>query len=103
MLAVSGITVIYATEFVRTQQTAAPLAAALTLKTIVMPSAGTTDLVARLKKDHPNDIVLIVGHSNSVPEIIKAFGGPPVTIADDEYDKLFIVVPATGAMTVIRY
>ena len=38
-----------------------------------------------------------------MPEIIKAFGGPPVTIADDEYDKLFIVVPATGAMTVIRY
>jgi broad specificity phosphatase PhoE len=103
MLAVAGVTVIYATEFVRTQQTAAPLAAALKLKTIVMPSAGTADLVARLKMDHPNDIVLIVGHSNSVPEIIKAFGGPPVTIADDEYDKLFIVVPATGAMTVIRY
>ena len=103
MLAVSGVTVVYATEFVRAQQTAAPLAATLKLKTIVMPSAGTADLVAQVKKDHPNDIVLIVGHSNSLPEVIKAFGGPPVTIADDEYDKLFIVVPVTGAMTVIRY
>ena len=53
MLAVSGVTAIYATEFVRTQQTAAPVAAALKLKTIVMPSAGTADLVARLKADHP--------------------------------------------------
>jgi broad specificity phosphatase PhoE len=103
MLAVSGVTAIFATEFVRTQQTAAPLAAALKLKTVVMPSSGTAGLVARLKADHRNDIVLIVGHSNSLPEIITALGGPRVTIADDEYDKLFIVVPATGAMTVIRY
>jgi broad specificity phosphatase PhoE len=103
MLAVSGVTAIYVTEYVRTQQTAAPLAAALKLKPTAIPSSGTADLVARLKADHRNDIVLIVGHSNSVPEIITALGGPPVTIADDEYDKLFIVVPATGAMTVIRY
>ena len=39
MLEVSGVTAIYATEFVRTQQTAAPVAAALKLKTIVIPSA----------------------------------------------------------------
>ncbi|HKV99648.1 MAG TPA: phosphoglycerate mutase family protein [Vicinamibacterales bacterium] len=103
MLAISGVTAIYVTEYVRTQQTAAPLAAALKLRPAVIPSSGTADLVARLKADHRNDIVLVVGHSNSVPEIIKALGGPPVTIADDEYDKLFIVVPATGAMTVIKY
>lgn len=103
MLSVSGITAIYATEFIRTQQTAAPVAAILRLKTTVMASGSSADLVARMKADHPNDIVLVVGHSNTIPEIIKALGGPPVTVADDEYDKLFLVVPATGAMTVIRY
>ena len=40
---------------------------------------------------------------NTIPEIIKALGGPTVKIADDEYDKLFIVVPGTGTMTATRY
>lgn len=103
MLSASGIGAIYATEFIRTQQTAAPVATMLKLKATVLSSASAADLVARMKADHPNDIVLVVGHSNTIPEIIKALGGPAVTVADDEYDKLFLVVPATGAMTVIRY
>jgi hypothetical protein len=38
-----------------------------------------------------------------VPDVIKQLGGPAVTIADNEYDNLFVVVPQTGAMTRIRY
>jgi broad specificity phosphatase PhoE len=103
MLSVSGVKAIYVTQFARTQQTAAPLADGLKLKPTVILSGDTPVLVARMKADHPKDIVLVVGHSNSLPEIIKALGGPAVTIAEDEYDKLFVVVPATGAMTVIKY
>ncbi len=103
MLGVSGIAAIYTTEFIRTQETARPLAAALKLTPIVMLSSNTAALVARVKADHPGDIVLIVGHSNSVSDVIKAFGGPAVTIGDDEYDKLFIVVPSTGAISVIKF
>jgi broad specificity phosphatase PhoE len=103
MLGASGVTAIYATEFIRTKETAAPLAAALKLVPVLMSSADSAALVARVKADHPHDIVLIVGHSNSVPAIIKAFGGPAVTIADDEYDKLFVVVPSSGAVSVIKY
>lgn len=103
MLGVSGISAIYTTEFIRTQQTAAPLAAALKIAPTVIASGDAAGLVARVKSDHPRDIVLIVGHSNTVPAIVKAFGGPTVTIADDEYDKVFIVVPATGATSVIKY
>jgi broad specificity phosphatase PhoE len=103
MLSASGITAIYATEFVRTQQTAAPLAAALKLTTTIRPSSETTALAAELKASHARDIVLIVGHSNTVPAIIKALGGPVVTVGDDEYDKLFVVVPSTGALTTFKY
>ena len=38
--------------------------------------------------------MLVVGHSNTVPEVITALGvTTPVTIGDDEFDNLFIVTP----------
>jgi broad specificity phosphatase PhoE len=103
MLSTSGVTAIYVTQFVRTQQTAAPLAAALKLESDVVLAGDTAALVARMRAEHPKDVVLVVGHSNTLPGIISALGGPPVTIADDEYDKLFVVVPGTGTMAVIKY
>ena len=103
MLADAGITAIYTTEFKRTQDTAKPLAAKLNVSATVSASTDAAALVAKIKADHPRDVVLIVGHSNTVPALIKAFGGPDVKIGDQEYDNLFVVVPETGAMTRIRY
>jgi broad specificity phosphatase PhoE len=103
MLADAGIQAIYATEFKRTQDTVRPLAAKLGLTVKTIPAADTTALVAKLKADHAGDVVLVVAHSNTMPAILKAFGGPTVTIGDNEYDSLFVIVPATGAMTRIRF
>ncbi len=103
MLSAAGITAIYTTEFIRTQQTAAPLAAALRVTPATMSSKDTAAMVARVKTEHPRDVVLIVGHSNTVPDLVKAFGGSSVTVGDSEYDKLFVIVPATGVVTVIKY
>ena len=103
MLADSGVKAIFATEFRRTQNTAKPLATKLGLTVNVVPGADTTGLVARLKKQHAADIVYIVGHSDTVPEIIKALGGPTVTIQSTDFDNLFVLVPATGAFTRIRF
>ena len=47
--------------------------------------------------------MLVVGHSNTLPAILKAIVGVDLTISDNEYDNLFVVVPATGTMTRIRY
>jgi hypothetical protein len=38
-----------------------------------------------------------------VPAIITAAGGPTVTIAESEFDNLFVLVPSTGALTRIKY
>jgi broad specificity phosphatase PhoE len=103
MLVDAGIQAIYATEYRRTQDTAKPLAAKVGLTIRQYPSKSTPELIAALRKEAANDIVLIVGHSNTVPAILKALGGPDVAIADDEYDNLFVLVPATGAMTRIRF
>ncbi len=103
MLAEAGITAIYATQYHRTRDTGQPLATKLGLIVQTHPSRDTPGLVAKLKASHANDIVLVIGHSNSVPDAIKALGGPEFTMADDEYGTLFVLVPATGALSRIRF
>jgi len=103
MLADAGVTAIFATEFKRTQDTGKPLAAKLRLEVQVMPAKDTSALVARLKADHARGVVLVIGHSNTVPELIKAFGGRAVTMREDEYDAMYILTPATGTVMLVRY
>jgi phosphohistidine phosphatase SixA len=102
MLADAGITTMFTTEFRRTKDTAAPLAARLKLTPEVVAASKAADLIAKITAK-ATDIVFVVGHSNTVPEIIKALGGPAVTIGDSEYDNLFIYIPETKTLTRIRY
>lgn len=89
MLKDAGITSVFVTELRRTQQTAAPLARAADIQPTVVPAKETAALVDKLKEARGN--VLVVGHSNTLPEIIRALGAPePISIADEEYDNLFI-------------
>jgi broad specificity phosphatase PhoE len=86
----AGIKAIYVTEFKRTQQTAAPLAAALNIQPTVVPAKDVAALVERLKAGSGN--ALVVAHSNTVPDLIKRLGVvEPVNVADADYDNLFVV------------
>jgi len=101
MLKDAGVTAIYTTEFIRTKDTAAPLAQALKVTAEVIPARDQATLIAKIKA-HTSGAVLVVGHSNTVPAIIKALGGMDVTLADSEYDSLFFVAP-DGTTTRIRF
>jgi broad specificity phosphatase PhoE len=91
MLKNAGITAIYATEFKRTQQTAEPLVKILGIKLTIVPAKDTVTLSAKLRKLHGN--ALVVGHGNTIPDMIKALGvETPVNIAEADYDNLFVVV-----------
>jgi broad specificity phosphatase PhoE len=103
MLADANIKAIFASEFRRTKDTGAPLAAKLKTPVQSMSAKDTAALVAKLRKDHAKDVVLVIGHSNTIPEVIKALGGPSVTMADDEYSAIYVLNPATGALTLLRY
>ncbi len=94
----------YVTQYQRTALTAAPLAGRMNLKPIVVEAEATEELVGRMRKEHPNDVVLTVGHSNTVPLIVKLLGATEsIEIGSDEYDSLFVVVPqASGPPTVLR-
>jgi broad specificity phosphatase PhoE len=102
LLTDAAITAIYTTEFKRTRQTAAPLARALKLEPVTIPSKDLPSLIERLKTAKGN--VLVVGHSNTVPEILKALGvREPVTVAEHEFDRLFIVVGVPPTLVKLRY
>jgi broad specificity phosphatase PhoE len=89
-LADARVDAIFVTELQRTQQTAAPLAARVHVTPTVIPAADTNALVKAIR-ERQNGVVVVVGHSNTVPAIIAALGGPAVTIADNEYDNLYVL------------
>jgi 2,3-bisphosphoglycerate-dependent phosphoglycerate mutase len=91
MLKDKNITAVYATEFKRTQQTAAPLAKALGLTVITVQSKDKDALVAKLRASDGN--ALVVGHGNTIPDLVKALGiSEPINIGENDYDNLFEIV-----------
>jgi broad specificity phosphatase PhoE len=85
------IAVIYVTEFKRTQETAAPLAKALGITVTVSPAQDSAALIAKLRASNGN--ALVVGHGDTIPNVMKALGiSEPSNIADNDYDNLFVVV-----------
>jgi hypothetical protein len=58
-----------------------------------VPTSDTAALGAKVSALGPRDRALVVGHSNTVPELLRALRvDTPITIADAEFDNLFIVV-----------
>lgn len=100
----AGINAIYATQYKRTQETVKPLADKLGLPVNVVNSKGTADLLAKIQAENSGQTVFVVGHNNTVPEIILALGGSKYpTIPESEYDNLFIVtVYRTGHAKVVK-
>lgn len=81
---------IYVSTTKRARETAAPLAARLGLTMKDYDPRDTPGLVARVKAETGN--VLVVGHSNTVPEIVAALGGPrPADLADTDFGDIFRV------------
>ena len=88
-------------------QTADPLIQALRITPTAVGGATPEQVNATLKLVRERDkdgIVVIVGHSDSVPLFLKALGySGDAKIGPREHDDLFVVVPnATGPPTVLR-
>jgi broad specificity phosphatase PhoE len=111
MLRDSGIAAIYSTDTPRTRDTVKPLSDALKLTIELYDTGGSMSgkvdaraFVAGVRKDHLNDVVLVVGHSNTIPDLLETLGcKEKIVLGDNEYDNLFVVVPQTeGGATLVR-
>ena len=90
MLADSGVNAIYVTEYQRTQQTAAPLAEELHVKPTIIPTSNQAELVKEIRA-RQSGVVLVVGHTSTLPALITALGGPTVQIPETQYDNFFVL------------
>jgi len=104
MLKDSGITVIYATDTVRTRDTALPTARKLGLKIRNLEQHDPERAISRIQHDNANDVVLIVGHADTLPGLLEALGyHREIRIPSNDYTNLFVVIPRFGkAPSVIR-
>lgn len=94
MFGQTPIDAIFTTQYLRTRETAEPLAAARNLKAIALDATDSyiAELAARIRESHRGDTIVIVGHSNTVPPILAALGvANPAAIRDEEYDHLYIL------------
>lgn len=94
----------FSSEFKRTQLTAAPTAVASKLKVTTWKAGKEKLLADELTTKYVGKKVLFVGHSNTVPLLMKHLGVAQLPmIAESEYDNLFILqVAQSGSVTVTR-
>jgi broad specificity phosphatase PhoE len=96
---------IYVSPALRNRLTAAPLAARLGIREIVAPADDPRGLARRALREHSGGRVLIVGHSDTVPQIVAELSGNPKIpqLGDQEYGTMYIVtVPQIGHANLLR-
>jgi len=100
----SRVDAIYVTDFMRTRQTAAALARELNKEPTVLPKGDPRELVERLRKEHSGQTVLLVGHTDTIPGLLKALGhSQDIKIEPQDYSNMFVVIPKSdGAPTWLR-
>ena len=90
LLADKSVTAVYATATRRARETAEPLAKRLGLPVTDYDPKNVAALVSSVKAG--KGAALIVGHSNTVPGLVGAFGGTePPAIDESTYGTLYVV------------
>ena len=93
---VRQIDAIYVTKTKRSKDTASAVVALNSVKPIYYPPNDVDGLVERLRRRHGQH-VLVVGHSNTIPPLLKGLGvQEPVEIDHGQYGDLWVVT-LTGA------
>jgi broad specificity phosphatase PhoE len=107
MLERAGVAAVYATDFLRTRATAEPTSRLLKREVSVRSQDDADAFVERLRKQHADQVVLVVGHTDTLPAIIKALGvAETVKIDKDDFGNLFVVTPkgdTDAALLRLRY
>lgn len=93
---------VYSTDTLRTRTTGQPTAEAHGAKVQLYDHADPGALAKTVTA--AGGSWLVVGHSNTVPGLVEAFGGTePEPISDDEYDRLYqLVVGPEGLISQVR-
>ena len=83
-----SLTQVYSTDYRRTQQTAGPVAA---FKKLPIESYDPRNLVEFASKLKQLDHVLVVGHSNTTPQILSLMGGETIHMEESDYGVVYML------------
>lgn len=102
---VAGIDAIYSTPYKRTMETGRPLSEALKLPINRYDPDDNEAVLETILKSHKGKIILVVGHSDTIPGLIADLGAskkvPPID--DMEYDNIYVIsIPWFGKTKTIR-
>jgi len=96
----AGVTRVYSTDYVRTRSTGQPTAEAAGLEIESYDSSDLPAFAARLRTLPGRHLVL--GHSNTTPQLVEALGGDPgPAIEPMEYNRFYIVTIAGGTVSTV--
>ena len=96
----AGLTAIHSSPYRRTRDTAAPVAAVTGLTVREYDPRAPEAFAARLIAEGGRHLVL--GHSNTMPQLVRALGGVAEDMPDTQYERLYeVVVGPDGVRTVL--
>lgn len=85
-----NIDAIYASQYLRTQETAQGVADKKTLN--IVTDLSVSEQIDQIKTNHVGGCVLVVGHSNTVPDLITGLvPGSPLVNIQNEFHNIFII------------
>ena len=94
----AGLDVAYSTQYRRTRLTAEPAAKAADIEVNVRPIDGSNaatyaaDLARDLRALPPGSTALVVGHSNTVPDVVQAITGQAAApMPETEFDRYTVI------------
>ena len=94
-MAHARLTHVHSTDYQRTRQTALPTSEATGIPIDLYDASDVAGLARRLLATPGRH--LVVGHSNTTPELVAALGGTPgEPIAALEYDRIYVVYALPG-------
>ena len=90
----SRLDLIVTTEIERSRVTGKIIAEALEVPRVEFNRGASSGIAIFLRENYPEDVILVVGHSETIPSMLRSFGYPdPFKISRSAYGWLFIVTP----------
>lgn len=96
----ANISTIYSTDYNRTQQTAKPLSDLISVPVTSYDPSQLSAFAQQLKGLTGN--TLVVGHSNTTPDLVALLGGQATPISETEFDRLYqVIIGDNGQVTTV--
>ncbi|MEJ2515203.1 MAG: phosphoglycerate mutase family protein [Gammaproteobacteria bacterium] len=91
MLSPTGLDAVFVSEARRSRETGAPAARVAGLSATEVPARDVQRMAETLKSNHHGEVVLVVGHSNTLPALAERLGVDVGDIAEDDYGGLWVI------------